>query len=239
MGGKPLSIETGKLAKQADGAVVVRSADTVVLATAQGRTEAREGADFADLADKNSALKAKNGGEMGGWQRETPSTPDSRKPLFKLKPGEVSDPVPGATGYFIYKVDEEQTAADGVREVKGRQILIEAKLPDDEREKIIAKAKELSDKAKAAGKGLARKGSKRKEKEKGGEGEEKEKRRDEQETRGEERREKREERGERIREKREEREERRERGGGEGRERRGRREIREREEREEREKRER
>src|SRR5471030_1199727 len=49
IGGKEISFETGKLAKQADGAVVVRSGDTVVLGTAQGRTEAREGADFFPL----------------------------------------------------------------------------------------------------------------------------------------------------------------------------------------------
>ncbi len=49
IGGKEISFETGKLAKQADGAVVVRSGETVVLATAQGRTEAREGADFFPL----------------------------------------------------------------------------------------------------------------------------------------------------------------------------------------------
>ena len=49
IGGKELSFETGKLAKQADGAVVVRSGDTMVLATAQGRMEAREGADFFPL----------------------------------------------------------------------------------------------------------------------------------------------------------------------------------------------
>src|SRR3954463_4851666 len=49
IGGKEISFESGKLAKQADGAVVVRSGDTVVLGTAQGRTEAREGADFFPL----------------------------------------------------------------------------------------------------------------------------------------------------------------------------------------------
>jgi polyribonucleotide nucleotidyltransferase len=49
VGGKEITFETGKLAKQADGAVVVRSGDTVVLATAQGRTEGREGADFFPL----------------------------------------------------------------------------------------------------------------------------------------------------------------------------------------------
>src|SRR6187455_446274 len=49
VGGKNITFETGKLAKQADGAVVVRSGDTMVLATAQGRTEPREGADFFPL----------------------------------------------------------------------------------------------------------------------------------------------------------------------------------------------
>src|SRR5438477_11312616 len=46
VGDQESSFETGKLAKQADGAVVIRSGETMVLATAQGRTEAREGADF-------------------------------------------------------------------------------------------------------------------------------------------------------------------------------------------------
>jgi polyribonucleotide nucleotidyltransferase len=49
VGRDDMSFETGKLAKQADGAVVVRAGDTMVLATAQGRTEAREGADFFPL----------------------------------------------------------------------------------------------------------------------------------------------------------------------------------------------
>src|SRR5687767_1045977 len=49
VGEAEISLETGKLAKQADGAVLVRSGDTMILATAQGRTEAREGADFFPL----------------------------------------------------------------------------------------------------------------------------------------------------------------------------------------------
>ena len=46
VGDAEITFETGKLAKQADGAVVVRSGDTMVLTTAVGRLEAREGADF-------------------------------------------------------------------------------------------------------------------------------------------------------------------------------------------------
>jgi polyribonucleotide nucleotidyltransferase len=49
VGGQDITFESGKLAKQADGAVLVRSGDTMVLATAQGRMEAREGADFFPL----------------------------------------------------------------------------------------------------------------------------------------------------------------------------------------------
>ena len=49
VGDQEISFETGKLAKQADGAVVVRAGETMVLATAQGRMETREGADFFPL----------------------------------------------------------------------------------------------------------------------------------------------------------------------------------------------
>ena len=49
VGSQEITFETGKLAKQADGAVVVRSGETMVLATAVGRPEAREGADFFPL----------------------------------------------------------------------------------------------------------------------------------------------------------------------------------------------
>ena len=38
VGGREITFETGKLAKLGDGAVIVRSGDTMVLATAQGRT---------------------------------------------------------------------------------------------------------------------------------------------------------------------------------------------------------
>src|SRR5688500_8471005 len=49
VGRSEISFETGKLAKQADGSVVVHSGETMVLATAMGRTEAREGAEFFPL----------------------------------------------------------------------------------------------------------------------------------------------------------------------------------------------
>src|SRR5499433_1927391 len=48
-GGKTLSFETGKLAKQAHGAAVVRMGENVVLATAVANPDPREGIDFFPL----------------------------------------------------------------------------------------------------------------------------------------------------------------------------------------------
>ncbi len=49
IGGKILSIETGKYARQANGAVMVRYGDTMVLVTAVAAEEAKEGQDFFPL----------------------------------------------------------------------------------------------------------------------------------------------------------------------------------------------
>ena len=49
VGGTALQIETGRMAKQADGAVVVRYGDTMVLVTAVAAKTPREGVDFLPL----------------------------------------------------------------------------------------------------------------------------------------------------------------------------------------------
>ncbi len=49
VGGQEIVFETGRLAKQADGAVLCRSGDTMILATAVGRPDARPDADFFPL----------------------------------------------------------------------------------------------------------------------------------------------------------------------------------------------
>jgi polyribonucleotide nucleotidyltransferase len=65
IGGRTLSIETGRMARQADGAVVVRYGDTIVLATAQSQ-KAPEGIDFfpltVDYREKTSAAGLIPGG---------------------------------------------------------------------------------------------------------------------------------------------------------------------------------
>src|SRR5918911_4613534 len=49
VGSRTISLGTGKLAKQADGSVIVRSGDTVVLVTACHAANPREGIDFLPL----------------------------------------------------------------------------------------------------------------------------------------------------------------------------------------------
>ena len=57
IGGKTLSIETGKVAKQASGSVVVRYGDTVVLVTAVSSDEERM-VDFLPLSQTSGNLRA-------------------------------------------------------------------------------------------------------------------------------------------------------------------------------------
>ncbi len=49
LGGRTLTIETGKMAKQAGGAVLVRYGDTAVIVAATASAEPREGIDFFPL----------------------------------------------------------------------------------------------------------------------------------------------------------------------------------------------
>ena len=48
-GGRPLIMETGKIARQADGAVLATYGETVVLATVVAAKSPREGVDFLPL----------------------------------------------------------------------------------------------------------------------------------------------------------------------------------------------
>lgn len=68
-GGKEISIETGKLAKQADGSVVLRMGDTMILATVVANKEAGEGVDFLPLTVDYKEKFAAAGRIPGGFFR--------------------------------------------------------------------------------------------------------------------------------------------------------------------------
>jgi polyribonucleotide nucleotidyltransferase len=67
VGSRSLEIEIGKLAKQADGAAVVRYGDTVVLATAVFAKEPKENADFFPLTVDYRENTYAAGRIPGGW----------------------------------------------------------------------------------------------------------------------------------------------------------------------------
>src|SRR5260370_7673653 len=60
--GRRLSIETGRVAEQANGAVILRQGDTVVLSTAGMAKEPREGIDWFPLTcdDEEKLYAARN-----------------------------------------------------------------------------------------------------------------------------------------------------------------------------------
>ena len=68
-GGKEISVETGKLAKQADGSVVLRMGDTMILATVVSSQGAKEGVDFLPLTVDYREKYAAAGRIPGGFFR--------------------------------------------------------------------------------------------------------------------------------------------------------------------------
>ena len=65
--GREISIETGKLARQADGSVVLRMGNTMILATAVASQDPKEGADFLPLSVDYQEKFASTGRIPGGF----------------------------------------------------------------------------------------------------------------------------------------------------------------------------
>ncbi len=66
-GGRPFSIETGKVAKQANGSVLVQYGETVVLVTAVTSDNRREGLDFVPLTVNYQEMTYAAGRIPGGF----------------------------------------------------------------------------------------------------------------------------------------------------------------------------
>jgi polyribonucleotide nucleotidyltransferase len=65
--GREITIETGKLARQADGSVVLRMGNTMILATVVSAQEGKEGADFLPLSVDYQEKFASTGKVPGGF----------------------------------------------------------------------------------------------------------------------------------------------------------------------------
>ena len=74
IGGQDIVFETGQLAKQADGAVLVQRGDSVVLATAQGRLDGRDVDFFPLTVDVEEKMYAAGKIPGGFFKREGRAT---------------------------------------------------------------------------------------------------------------------------------------------------------------------
>lgn len=114
--------------------------------------QARTGADFAELAMEHSKASSRVEGGSLGWVTNLDTLPEFRKRLFDLEPGEVSEPVEGPLGTYIYKVEETRTDEEsGVEEVLAREIVIPSRLEPEEEAAIQERAEALIAAAKDGG----------------------------------------------------------------------------------------
>jgi len=79
--GQPLNVETGRVAKQASGSVVVTYGETVVLVTAVSTDEVREGIDFLPLTVEYQEMSYAGGNIPGNFFRRDMGRPSERETL--------------------------------------------------------------------------------------------------------------------------------------------------------------
>jgi len=82
--GKVITIETGKLARQADGSVVVRSGNTMLLATVVAAQEHKEGTDFLPLSVDYQEKFGSAGKIPGSFQRREGRLSDNEILISRL-----------------------------------------------------------------------------------------------------------------------------------------------------------
>ncbi len=82
--GREITIETGKLAKQADGSVVVKMGDTMLLATVVAAKDAKEGTDFMPLQVEYKEKFASCGRFPGGFMKREGKASDAEVLVARL-----------------------------------------------------------------------------------------------------------------------------------------------------------
>jgi len=81
VGGRKMTLETGQLARQASGSVVVRYGDTVVLIAATKEDRIREGIDFVPLSVEYQEMSYAAGRIPGGFFRREIGRPSEKETL--------------------------------------------------------------------------------------------------------------------------------------------------------------
>ncbi|HPN37334.1 MAG TPA: polyribonucleotide nucleotidyltransferase [Melioribacteraceae bacterium] len=116
IGGKKLTIETGKLAKQANGSVMVRYGDTMVLVAAVASSEPMQGVDFFPLSVEYREKAFAAGKIPGGFLKREGKPSDKEvlssrlidRPIRPLFPSEFKNETQVIA--FVYSFDGENDA---------------------------------------------------------------------------------------------------------------------------------
>src|SRR5690606_23217742 len=82
--GFEITLETGKMARQADGAVVLRCGETMILATVVAAKEAREGQGFFPLSVEYREKYASTGRFPGGFLKREARPSDNEVLISRL-----------------------------------------------------------------------------------------------------------------------------------------------------------
>ena len=115
-GGKQITFETGRIAKQASGAAFVTSGDTVVLATAVGAPEPKEGIDFFPLTVEYRETAYGGGRIPGGFikregrpsEKEILTSRQIDRPIRPLFPETYRNETQVVA--FVYSADKQNRA---------------------------------------------------------------------------------------------------------------------------------
>ncbi|MEJ1241916.1 polyribonucleotide nucleotidyltransferase [Chryseolinea sp. T2] len=112
--GREISIETGKLARQADGSVVLRMGNTMILATVVAATEHKEGTDFLPLSVDYQEKFASTGKVPGGFMKRESKLSDYEVLISRLVDRAIRPLFPAdyhaETQVMIYLISGDQAA---------------------------------------------------------------------------------------------------------------------------------
>src|SRR4026208_678108 len=112
LGDKQIIIETGKLAKQADGSVTVQLGETIVLVAAVAATKAKEGQDFFPLTG-DSREKAPAAGKFPGGYFKREGRPTEKEILTSRLIDRPIRPLFPRGWYNEVQVQSTRLSADG------------------------------------------------------------------------------------------------------------------------------
>ncbi|MFZ2907200.1 MAG: polyribonucleotide nucleotidyltransferase [Cyclobacteriaceae bacterium] len=112
--GREITIETGKLARQADGSVVLRMGNTMILATVVSAQEGKEGADFLPLSVDYQEKFASTGKVPGGFLKRESKLSDYEILISRLVDRAIRPLFPGdyhaETQVMLYLISGDQNA---------------------------------------------------------------------------------------------------------------------------------